>query len=405
MIVGSITEGTSTLESTGVLAATPNYNTYQLNVEGMKQVRWPGLNNATIGACFLDAEGVIISKYNMAVASALFDFVEGEYIFIDVPSGASTFVFTSASSNSNLEAIAVDSTEIEAIEPDWVESAESLCGIYEASVDSLTRLRSISGATVRVGTGTSTTSSEWQYDNDGNVIGSAPLGTINYTQKDFQNLASLRGEGYQLIDYEQSKILALLFFSTVGNRDAQLVCGYGKSSGGSTGYRDNIGNTNSVRGTGDGNKVLGLEGFMACTAEWMDNVAVNVRSYANFKKNFGSGVSGDPTDAVWHIYDPISGTERTAKGINASGYCIGRVKHGRFCDIIPSKLTSDNSRWNQNYCDIFYYTHSTGRVVYRSVSNASAYGGLVFSNALHVSSFSFTYIGTRLAFRGEIELD
>ena len=405
VMVGNITEGSSTLESAGVLTATPNYNTYQLNVEGMKQVRWPGLNNASIGACFLDAEGTIIEKYNMAVASALFDFVEGDYIFIDVPQGASTFVFTSANTNGSLEAIAVDSTEIEAIEPDWVESAECLCAIYEASIDSLTRLRSISGATVRVGTGTSTTSQEWQYDADGNPTGSAPLGTINYTQKDFQNLAHLRGEGYQLIDYEMSKLLALLFFATVGNRDAQLVCGYGKSPGGTTGYRDSIGNTNSVRGTGDGNKVLGLEGFMACTTEWMDNVAVNVRSYKNFMRNFGSGVSGDPTDAVWHIYDPISDTERTVKGINASGYCIGRVKHGRFCDIIPSKLTNDNSRWNQNYCDVFYYTHSTGRVVCRSGNYANAYGGLVYSNAGSASSSSSTYIGTRLAFRGEIVLD
>jgi hypothetical protein len=266
-------------------------------------------------------------------------------------------------------------------------------------------LRSVSGATIRTGTGTSTTSQEWQYDADGNPTGSAPLGTINYTQKDFQNLAHLRGEGYQLIDYEQSKLLALLFFSTVGNRDAQLVCGYGKPSGGTTGYRDSIGNTNSVRGTGDGNKVLGLEGFMACTTEWMDNVAVNVRSYKNFMRNFGSGVSGDPTDAVWHIYDPISDTERTVKGITASDYCIGRVKHGRFCDIIPSKLTNDNSRWNQNYCDRFYYTHSTGRVVCRSNSDANAIGGLVYSSAYSASSSSHTGVGTRLAFRGEIVLD
>jgi len=405
VIVGSITEGESTLESTGVLAATPNYNTYQLNVEGMRQVRWPGLNDATIGACFIDAEGVIISKYNMAVVSALFDFVEGDYIFIDVPSGASTFVFTSASSNSNLEAIAVDSTEIEAIEPDWVESAECLCGIYEASVDSQTRLRSISGATVRTGTGTNTTSPEWQYDDDGNVIGSTPSGTINYTQKDFQNLAHLRGEGYQMIDYEMSKLLALLFFSTVGNRDDQLVCGYGKSNGGTTGYRDSIGNTNSVRGTGDGNKVLGLEGFMGCTCEWLDNVAVNVHSYASFMRNFGSAANGDQNDAVWHIYDPTSGTERTVKGINATGYCIGRVKHGRYCDIIPSKLTSDNSRWNQNYCAGFWYAHYTGRVVCRSDFSSNARGGLVFSNVYSNSGVSPTSNGTRLAFRGEIELD
>lgn len=402
VIVSYAINGESTLETPGLLNSASGYNTYQLDVEGMKQVRWPGLNHQTIGAVFLDEDGVVISSYHMAVSHALFDFVEGDYIFIDVPAGAKNFVFTSKATNSSLEAIAVDSTEIEAIEPDWVEWDECLGGIYEASVDNLLQLRSLSGVSVRVGTGTSTTSNEWQYDTDGNPVGSAPLNAMNYTQKDFQNLARLRGEGYQLFDYEMSKQMAILFYSVTGTRDAQLLCGYGQSAGGTTGYKDDIGNTNSVRGVGNGNKVLGFESFMACTYEWMDMVAVNVQSYEMFMKNRCSGVSADPVNAVWHIYDPIRHTERTVQGITTSGYCVARVKHGRHCDIIASKMSSDNSQWAANYCDGQWYSGSTGRVVGRAYNNSNASGGVAYAYSDHASSVSFSSIGSRLAFRGKI---
>ena len=402
VIVSYAVNGESTLETPGLLNSASGYNTYQLDVEGMKQVRWPGLNHQTIGAVFLDEDGVVISSYHMAVSHALFDFVEGEYIFIDVPAGAKSFVFTSKATNSSLEAIAVDSTEIEAIEPDWVEWDECLGAIYEASVDNLLQLRSLSGVTVRVGTGTSTTSNEWQYDTDGNPVGSAPLNAMNYTYKDFQNLARLRGEGYQLFDYEMSKQMAILFYSVTGTRDAQLLCGYGQSAGGTTGYKDDIGNTNSVRGVGNGNKVLGFESFMACTYEWMDMVAVNVQSYEMFMKNRCSGVSADPVNAVWHIYDPIRHTERTVQGITTSGYCVARTKHGRHCDIIASKMSSDNSQWAANYCDGQYYTGSTGRVVGRAINNSYAFGGVAYAHSGSASSSSSSGYGSRLAFRGKI---
>jgi len=409
IMVSNITENVSTLESSGVVSETANHNTYQIDVEGMKQVRYPGLNNEAIGACFLDESGVIISKYNMAVANNLFDFVNGDYIFINVPSEAKTFVFTSPSGiSSDIEAIAVDSTEIEAIEPDWVESDECLGAIYQGSIDSLTRLRSVSGVSVRVGTGTSTTSIEWQYDADGNPI-NTPTGSMNYTAKDFQNLARRRGAGYQLIDYEMSKLLAILFFSLSGTRDSSKYCGYGKSSGGTTGYLDNLGNTTSTNlgsTSGQGNKCMGFESFFACTYEWMDMVAVNVPSFVQaFKDKMSDGIGTYPIDAKYHIYDPINETERVVQALTTnSGYCVARTKHGRFCDIVASKFANDNSRFATHYADGQYYTASRCRVVGRSVSSAGALGGVAYAYANVASSYSGTGHGSRLAFRGEISI-
>ena len=409
IMVSNITENVSTLESSGVVSETANHNTYQIDVEGMKQVRYPGLNNEAIGACFLNESGVIISKYNMAVANNLFDFVNGDYIFINVPSGAKTFVFTSPSGiSSDIEAIAVDSTEIEAIEPDWVESDECLGAIYQGSIDSLTRLRSVSGVSVRVGTGTQTTSIEWQYDADGNPI-NTPTGSMNYTAKDFQNLARRRGAGYQLIDYEMSKLLAILFFSLSGTRDSSKYCGYGKSSGGTTGYLDSLGNTTSTNlgsTSGQGNKCMGFESFFACTYEWMDMVAVNVPSFVQaFKDKMSDGIGTYPIDAKYHIYDPINETERVVQALTSnSGYCVARTKHGRFCDIVASKFANDNSRFATHYADGQWYTASRCRVVGRSNSNAHASGGVVYAIAAYASSCSDAHDGSRLAFRGKISI-
>lgn len=403
--VTDIMEGSSTLDGDGIILATPNFNVYQLEVTGMKQVRWPGVNHSVIGAAFLNEDGVIIKKYNMAVSNQLFDFVDGDYIFIDVPKGAKNFVFASNSSNNEEEAIAIDSSEIEAIEPDWVFNKAWLGGIYQASVDNIMQLRSISGAKVQTGTVTSdgNTSAEWIYDADGRPT-NTPVGELKYSGKDLQNLAWRRGKGYQLFDYEMSKLMAILWMSLNGTRDAQFVCGYGKSSGGTTGYKDSLGNSDSVKGSGDGNKCLGFESFFGCTWEFMDYVGINIESYAQWMKEKCGINTANPRDAVWHIYDPISKTERTVQGIKTSGYCIGRVKHGRHCDVIASKCTSDNSVWAANYTDCQYYTDSNGRVVGRSSSNANAHGGLVYAHSYYASSYSSTHYGGRLAFRGAISV-
>lgn len=401
--------GSTTINTDGVQADTPNYNVYRHDVSGMKQVRWPGLNHSIIGAVFTDASGVIVGKFNLAVSNSMFDFSEGEdYVFCNVPDGAKFIYFASKATNNEQEVIAVDSNEIEAIEPDWVENKPWLCGVYHASIDALMQMRSISGANVRVGTGTAQTSTEWTYDENGRVK-NTPVGTLNYTYKDLQNLAMRRGDGYQLIDYEMSKLMAILWYSLNGTRDAQLKCGYGRSAGGQTGTQDAVGNHDTARATAsNGNKILGFENFIGCTWEVMDNVTVNAASFADYLKQHGVGVSSsDPIDDVWHIYDPITKTERTVqgqKGLSFGGQCIARTKHGRFCDVIASKCTTDTSQYAANYTDGYWYSRDRCRVVGRSGSYAYAFGGLVYAHAYYASSYSYASYGSRLAFRGDIEI-
>lgn len=98
------------------------------------------------------------------------------------------------------------------------------------------------------------------------------------------------------------------------------------------------------------------------------------------------------------------GSERTVQGITNSGDTqeIARMKHGRFCDVIPSKCVT-NSSMNTYYSDGQFYTASSGRCVLRSGSNTNSYSGFVCCFANNDASSSYTSSGSRLAFRGVIE--
>ena len=270
------------------------------------------------------------------------------------------------------------------------------------------RLRSISGVKSKVGTGTSQTSSEWTYDEDGRVSNVTAPTSLKYTMKDFQNLAMFRRNGFQTIDYEMSKDIANLVMALVGTRDIQAYAGYGCSAGYTTGANslNTYGNqTRKYSGSDIGNLIFGIQNFVGCNYEWTDNVAVNVVSFKSFLKNKGVAIAADVVDRVVHIYDPATDTERTVKMCDGTGYCIGRVRFGRYCDYFASRLTNDNSAWNKWYTDAQYYSAEKARVVGRGGNYAFAGVGLVCSSALHASSYSYTNFGSRLAFIGKIEIE
>lgn len=390
---------------TYALSDNPNMNVYAIDVDGMKQVRWPGLNNAQIGAVFLDEDGKVISKYNMSVSNSLFDFTLGDYIFIDVPKGAKKFVFTSPKGFDDQEAIAVDSLAIEAIEPDWVEVDEYLLGVYGGSLDALMRIRSISGAAVRRGDDNHTTNSEWAYDSNGNLTNTTvPTSTMHYSSADLINLCRMRGEGFQAEDYEMNCDLAQIIYGIVGDRDIQAKCGYGCTHAYTTGANgaNDFGNTTRFgSSTGHlGNILFGIQNRIACCYEAMDGVGINISTFIDWRKGkYSDNDASFPIDAKWHIYNMITGTERVVQGLNASDYCIGRTKHGRFCDMIASRLTNDKSQWNQNYADAQWYSHSKGRLPRRAGYGASAGYGLACVSAYSAASYAVSGYGVRLAFR------
>ena len=129
---------------------------------------------------------------------------------------------------------------------------------------------------------------------------------------------------------------------------------------------------------------------------------MNVSSYRDFLLAHCEQGSY-PVNHKWHIYNPITETERVVQGVNFNGAEIARVRHGRFCDIVASKSYSD-SNYATYYADQQQYAATSGRVVGRACNNSNAYGGLACANAYSASSFSVGSYGSRLAFRGVISL-
>jgi hypothetical protein len=390
-----------------------NVNVYRVDVEGMKQVRWPGMNNSTMGCVFTDDEGNVVGTFQMAVSNTNFDFTLGNYIFEDVPKGAKWFFFTTFKGLDSSEVHVVDSDSLEAIEPVWTEIKSpkglneqiedgSAIGTYPITIDGLGMPRSISGSVKsRKGTGTSSINSNWLYDDDGTAT-ELPSGTINYTMKDFQNLARLRGNGYQLQDYEQHKETSILWWALNGNSDEQSIVGRGVHDG-TLNSADSIGMADTKSSSNVWNSILGIKGYVGCDSEWLDYIALNVTTYKDFFKNKGSEVSTFPIDGVAHILNPITKEERTVQCLTSgSGNNIVRLVHGAKCDVLPSRTVNDTSQYITGFCAGYWYTASRSRVVLRSGYYSYANGGLACAYAYYAVSYSSTFAGARLAFRGRM---
>ena len=390
-----------------VISTASNTNSYKMDVSGMKQVRWPGLNHARLGGVFTDGNHRVLGVFIMSVSHTYFDFSIGDYIFCDIPNGAKWFYFTSFRDIGDIECLAVDSESIEAIEPEWTEHTvgdnDSLIGIYPVTIDGLKMPRSLSGETrSKKGSGTSVTSAEWKYDSDGNPI-EMPIGNLNYTSKDFQNICRLRGAGYQLQDYEQHKEVSNLWWALNGTTNEQSIVGNGGHDA-ILNRLDNIGMSDSNHTGNTLNSILGLKHYVGCDSEWMDYIAFNIPSYeAFYKARCTDADNSYPVDYTAHIYDPISKTERTVKSVDASnGNCVVRVVHGAKCDVLPSRVhKTDTSMYVSHYAAGFWINGSRGRFVLRSGNNSSAYSGLACAYAYNASSNSNTFYGARLAFRGK----
>lgn len=343
-----------------------------VDVRGYRQVRFPGFASTIYGAAFVDDAGKIISRISVSNSNG---FVNGMYLFCQVPEGATRLAFTFLNSVDFDYVLLTTSSAIEAIEPDWVEHKECLGGAYEAYlIDDV--LRSVSGVT--------------------------SAGTISQGQA--IKYAQNRGKGFQLFDWEMHKDAGNLFFFKSGNTDSQGVCGYGtgnyqKITGltNALGMRDTVSyykekggaNTQAEGAFRDGVNyqsvnLLGYENFQGNKAEWLQNVTVN-KLAANGK---------------WFITMP-DGTERVVQGItvyNADVYPTHMV-WGRHMDLIAAKEGGSTSSY---WFDRIYISSALTRVVYRSYYYASALGGVSCAGANYDSSVTSAAIGVRLAFRGVI---
>ena len=358
-----------------------NYLVCKVNVFGYKKVRFPTvLGTSMIGSCFTDSGKNVVK--DVFVESLNNRFVNGMYIICDVPEGATELNFTIHKYAEFDCVVLSNSDKIEDMEPDWVEHEPCLVAVFEACT--------IGSKLYSAATGNSS------------------VGSL--TQSDFIYYAKQRG--LQLIDWEMHKDIANLFFAFYGRRDSQDQCGYGQSTEqrniGTTallGMQDTISynsdggahqtsNAWYVRPNEDGNNVysliyntncMGYENLYGDKYEWLSGVSLpNTNTQEQYKL----------------LIEMPDGSTRKVKSGTVSGYCTG-MYHQKYMDIVG--VHSQKGSSTTYYCDEFNVSNAANRVVCRSRSYSYANGGVSFANCGYDSSSTYANIGSRLAFRGEIE--
>ena len=358
-----------------------NYLVCKVNVFGYKKVRFPTvLGTSMIGSCFTDSGKNVVK--DVFVDSLNNRFVNGMYIICDVPEGATELNFTIHKYAEFDCVVLSNSDKIEDMEPDWVEHEPCLVAVFEACTIGS---KLYSAAT-----------------------GNASVGSL--TQSDFVYYAKQRG--LQLIDWEMHKDIANLFFAFYGRRDSQDQCGYGQST-----EQRNIGTTallgmqDTISYNSDGGAHQTSNAWYVRPNEDGKNVYsliynTNCMGYENLygdKYEWLSGVSLPNTNTQEQyklLIEMPDGSTRKVKSGTVSGYCTG-MYHQKYMDIVG--VHSQKGSSTTYYCDEFNVSNAANRVVCRSNSYSYANGGVSFAYCGHDSSSSFTNIGSRLAFRGEIE--
>lgn len=358
-----------------------NYLVCKVNVFGYKKVRFPTvLGTSMIGSCFTDSGKNVVK--DVFVDSLNNRFVNGMYIICDVPEGATELNFTIHKYAEFDCVVLSNSDKIEDMEPDWVEHEPCLVAVFEACTIGS---KLYSAAT-----------------------GNASVGSL--TQSDFIYYAKQRG--LQLIDWEMHKDIANLFFAFYGRRDSQDQCGYGQST-----EQRNIGTTallgmqDTISYNSDGGAHQTSNAWYVRPNEDGKNVYsliynTNCMGYENLygdKYEWLSGVSLPNTNTQEQyklLIEMPDGSTRKVKSGTVSGYCTG-MYHQKYMDIVG--VHSQKGSSTTYYCDEFNVSNAANRVVCRSYYSSLANGGVSFAYCGNDSSSTYSLIGSRLAFRGEIE--
>lgn len=205
--------------------------------------------------------------------------------------------------------------------------------------------------------------------------GVTPSTNITYTY--FKNYASARGEGWQLIDFQQHCVIAFMLYAKYGNRNLQAILGAGGAvyitTTGTTNQKSNKDTANETSGYVNG---LGLEGVFGGLYEWVQNVSIK--------------------DRIWAITDP-DGVQRNINAGTENGWITKIVaENGPYFDVVPTDV-GDSA-----YSDYYYQSSGGPFCLLRSCDSFDVNGGVAFSFTTVAASGSGINIDSRIAFRGNI---
>ena len=308
------------------------------------------------------------------------------YLIADVPEGATALHFSILNTAEFDKVVLSNSDRIEDMEPEWVPNDEHLCAVVGSSVVGSKLRACITG-------GSTTASMTWA---------------------DFHYYSVQRG--MQQIDALMHSRIANLFYAKYGRRDSQEQCGAGshtnnRTTGGtaSRGMTDTIGyeEASSINPNVTNSLIENSvhqyawyrekDDYGGATVTQVNNICcLGYEDIYGHKYDMMDGVdlpNDTGNSGKWRIWMP-DGSTRLVKGSVSSGIWITAVAHGKYMDVIPVGSVSGSS--STNYCDIYYISTASVRVVYRGSHYANPNGGVSMSNANNDSSNTNTNIGSRL---------
>ena len=364
------------------------YSVCKVDVQGYKRVRFPSVpGTGLVGSLFVDGSGNVVKT--IVVPTIGLKFEAGMYLISDIPEDATALHFSILNTAEFDKVVLSNSDKIEDMEPDWVANEEHLCAVVGSSVVG-SKLRSC-------------------------VTGNSTTASMNWI--DFHYYSVQRG--MQQIDALMHSRIANLFYARYGRRDSQEQCGGGQHTnnritGGTAGYgmQDTIGydeaykiNDKITNSIVDGSIhqyawYRGQDEYGSPTVTQVNNIScLGYEDIYGHKYDMMDGVDL-PNDSAnqgkWRIWMP-DGTTRMVKGKTSSDQWITGVAHGKYMDVIPVGTANGSS--STYYCDKYYISTASSRVVFRGYNYSYAVGGVSCAN---VASSSGSGIGSRLAFRGRI---
>lgn len=222
------------------------------------------------------------------------------------------------------------------------------------------------------------------------ISGVAP--TMNTSYSDFVAASKAKGPGFNIIDYDQHCIIAMMLYAKYGDRDIQSHIGTGYASTTNlTGGTQIMGNVDSdlknniSYGYISG---LGIEGVFGGSYEWVSGVEID-------------------SNYIWTITDSTTGESREVQAYTSMGNISAiAAESGTYFDMVPTAISGDTSTY---YCDYYHPIStpqsSTTYYLTRSYSGYEENGGVAYADTQYSGTTTHSYIGSRLSFRGRITVE
>ena len=243
------------------------------------------------------------------------------------------------------------------------------------------------------------------YNTDGKLT-SRPdaTSTGNQTIETFFNQAQTNGSNWGLIDYRAHKTIANLFCAKYGNTNINTDNSSIPCSGGTRPWDSSTGATVSL-GNRDGkssksSNFLGLEDCYYGKYEFVQGINIINRQWIVYDGGLkvNTDLSG-LTSAGYTNVRQIVASSSSNTAASSSDWITG-IAHGEYADIMPTYVSGGS---NTTYYADYYYQNMSNKILLRSgYSDIGSYCGVFFSGAHSGSSYSFSTIGSRLGFYGNI---